>query len=478
MRVYARTIAVVTLAALLILDNVESCYGEPAAQESAKGVEALRGDLKSPDPAVRGAAAAQLSQFGPAAAAATPELIALLEDPVYWSGTSDLGGTIGEEARFALSRIGEPAVAPLVELLTSDQPESRRVAALALGSIGSRQATPRLIGLLADAEPTVRAAAVEALTGIGDPAAFDPLLKLAESNPAGVGLESLTRALGASDRDRGIETFVAWTKHAQRGMREAAASALVQWREPRSIDALLAAMDDEYIHVQGSAALGMDWIVAERGFAPAEAAFAKKHAYHGVRDQALAAMLNAQHPRAVELALEGMTDESRDVRTRAIGYFSEHPDQRALTPLIAALADDDNGIQIDAAAALAALGDARAVPALVKALSADTPLARSHAAQALAKIGDPAAIQPLLDPSVTMATNQLEPRRRPHSCSSMTMTLIMWSSRLSRPTARPASARPRRGPWTASIPQRPMRPCSSRWRRKLTARCETPSTIR
>jgi len=71
----------------------------------------------------------------------------------------------------ALETMGEPAVDPLVEMLSSDDVYDRRNATQALGWIGSPSATRALAGALEDDDPKVRQQAAWALGEIGDPAA-------------------------------------------------------------------------------------------------------------------------------------------------------------------------------------------------------------------------------------------------------------------------------------------------------------------
>jgi HEAT repeat protein len=71
----------------------------------------------------------------------------------------------------ALEAMGEPAVGPLAEMLSSQDLYARRNAAEALGWIGSPSATAALARILDDASPLVREQAAWALGEIGDPAA-------------------------------------------------------------------------------------------------------------------------------------------------------------------------------------------------------------------------------------------------------------------------------------------------------------------
>ena len=96
--------------------------------------------------------------------AATDALLTALADPqptARW-----------HVAMAALERMGEPAVAPLVAMLDSQDARARRNAAQALGWIGSSSATEALVhALKRDGDGAVRAQAAWALGEIGDPAA-------------------------------------------------------------------------------------------------------------------------------------------------------------------------------------------------------------------------------------------------------------------------------------------------------------------
>jgi HEAT repeat protein len=85
----------------------------------------------------------------------------------------------------ALERMGEPAVAPLVAMLDSQDSRARRNAAQALGWIGSPSATEALLRVLKkDGDATVRGQVAWALGEIGDPAARRTLERAQLRDPA------------------------------------------------------------------------------------------------------------------------------------------------------------------------------------------------------------------------------------------------------------------------------------------------------
>jgi HEAT repeat protein len=88
-------------------------------------------------------------------------------------------------AMAALEGMDEPAVAPLVKVLDSQDAHARRNAAQALGWIGSSSATEALLGALKkDGDATVRGQAAWALGEIGDPAARRALERAEMRDPA------------------------------------------------------------------------------------------------------------------------------------------------------------------------------------------------------------------------------------------------------------------------------------------------------
>jgi HEAT repeat protein len=67
-------------------------------------------------------------------------------------------------AIFSLSRIGIPAVEPLIETMRDDpDPDARYGAARTLGVIGDKKAIPHLTAALSDSDPAVRYCAIESL---------------------------------------------------------------------------------------------------------------------------------------------------------------------------------------------------------------------------------------------------------------------------------------------------------------------------
>jgi HEAT repeat protein len=110
-------------------------------------------------------------------AAATDALLTALGDPVPTARW--------HVAMAALETMGEPAVAPLVTMLDSQDGQARRNAAQALGWIGSPSATTALVETLEkDRDAAVRNQAAWALGEIGDPSARKALERAQMRDPA------------------------------------------------------------------------------------------------------------------------------------------------------------------------------------------------------------------------------------------------------------------------------------------------------
>jgi HEAT repeat protein len=121
-------------------------------------------DLQSEDEFARAQAACALSMLGEPA---VNPLVGLL---------SHADRDVRMRAAWALGVIGQPALRPLLDLAESDDITLRVEAIRVLGVIGEGRALNQLFHGLADPDPRVAQRAATALGKIGDPRAFHPLL--------------------------------------------------------------------------------------------------------------------------------------------------------------------------------------------------------------------------------------------------------------------------------------------------------------
>jgi len=167
------------------------------------------------------------------------DLTALLE--AFTSGDDDRA----EAAALALGRLGDAALPAARDLLSRPNVDARWWATRALGEIGSAAAISLLIEQCADPDPDVRACAIYAL-GLSGERAVDaaPTLvqRLADSS-----MHVGRLAADALARIGSVATpaLITLLKEGTPPVRGRAARALAQIADPKSIPALIAALDDE-----------------------------------------------------------------------------------------------------------------------------------------------------------------------------------------------------------------------------------------
>jgi HEAT repeat protein len=331
-------------------------------------VEPLIAALKDSKMGLRGDVAIALGQLGDARA--VEPLIAALKDndkdvgnAVAVANALDrLGWCPGEDESGAwywivkqkwdqCSRIGSPAVEPLITALQDRNMYVSKAAAYVLGKLGDARAVAPLIAALQDSNGNVREAAAMALDQLGWRPGQD-------ENGAcyWIAHQKWDRCIniGAS----AIEPLITVAfKYPRRDVHEAviAANALrrLGWRP-------------------GQDENGACYWIAHREW-----------------DQCI--MLGAL---AVEPLIAALQDRDEDMRKKVADALGKLGDARAVAPLIAAL-QDNTGASASAAYALGELGDACAVEPLIAALHKDD-WRRVAVAHALGELGDPRAVEPLI----------------------------------------------------------------------------------
>jgi HEAT repeat protein len=142
-------------------------------------------------------------------------------------------------------------LARVFEESRDDDIRVRRYLALALGRLGSARAVPALLQAAqppasgpADSETQIYA--VWALGAIGDPAALPGLLELARAEDAGV-RKAVVHALGSFPEPRSADALAAALGDAVEDVRWNAALALSRRRDPRAAPVLLRMMDRAHL---------------------------------------------------------------------------------------------------------------------------------------------------------------------------------------------------------------------------------------
>lgn len=301
---------------------------------------------------------------------------------------------------------GRAVIEPLVQLLSDEAPNLRMHAALALGELRAREATPLLVNALDDPDDNVRFHAIEALGRIGDAESVAPLARIAASDNFFLAFAAID-ALGKADDARVAPLMVRLLD--QELLRPAAIATLAAIGDEDCVPALgraltdtlddagpiaaaLVRIHDRYEQDLSAGSFIIDCArdaISAAGRERLAAAVAREHADR----PAVAAVLGWLGAPALEplLALVGDTAVEEAIDRGLVTIGAE-----AVEPLIARLQSAAPAVRVAAASLLGRLGDRRAIPALIRALdTADAELCTTAAA-ALGSIGDPAASDALV----------------------------------------------------------------------------------
>jgi HEAT repeat protein len=193
--------------------------------------------------------------------------------------------SLGRQPIEISTRIGKPAVKPLIADLRDNDPLVRSNAVKALGVIKDPRAVEPLIAVLNDRVPLIQRQAVKALGSIDDLRAVEPLIGV----------------LG--DREK------------KPHVRMSAAEALGKIGDISAVEALVAALNDQYWEVRGYAAEALGKIRDPRAVKPLIAALKDQDAT--VRGNAVDGLAKIKDPRVIEALSAALTDKSKTVRKKA-----------------------------------------------------------------------------------------------------------------------------------------------------------------
>jgi len=295
----------------------------------------------------------------------TPAIDDLLE------ALEDVDDATREEAAKALAELGDPGtLEALLQACADDFWSVRSLAGWGVAKIGGPKAVEALIGLFNDPIMEVRNDAVVAMA------------KLGESTSG--------RLIGALKDER-------WR------VREYAAKACGDIKDPRLIDPLIAACRDRDGAVKSAAAEALGKLRTDKAVPALLKLF--RDTSKTVRETAGTALMTIGEP-SVPLLLDALTDKDFVVRCHAVralgGMTTDYQigrswvkDPQVVDRLLVMLKDPDRAVREDATIALGMIGDARAVDGLIEAMK-DGAVKR-HAIMSLGMIGDARALPPVLD---------------------------------------------------------------------------------
>jgi len=185
--------------------------------------------LYSDDPVERASGTFWLSKMGKRAIPAIPFIIAILPEykETHCTSTSCAYHVLpGEEAAKALVTLGEFSVEPLIGVLKDENLDIRRMAASILGQIKDPRAVDPLVAALDDEHRNVRMMAAWSLAQIGEPA-VKPLIDVLSMGRSSV-RGDVAWALGKIGDQRAVEPLIHMMQEEKPTLQNDAAHALAR----------------------------------------------------------------------------------------------------------------------------------------------------------------------------------------------------------------------------------------------------------
>ncbi|HEX7520143.1 MAG TPA: HEAT repeat domain-containing protein, partial [Candidatus Deferrimicrobium sp.] len=344
------------------------------------------------DPFLRNAAMVILKEIGTDAVPHLPPLLKDKDDDVRKFAIELIAGAGGRHLEKALC-----------ERLSDDQnPNVRAAAAKALGTLDCRDALPNLVAALKDIE-WVRFSALEALSGMREDAAVEPILALL-SDPSPTTRHTAIEALGEIGSFRAGDALLAHLGNTDRDERAAVLKSLLRIGVPLPG----AGFPEDLLNIFLGDDEWKDRIVALRGLV----GIADEDALRAIFDAA--GSFDATEPDEEEI-LRAIKDlllrcEDRDALRRLLDdpslrfrgktilaeIVGELQIREAVPSLAARLRDDVRDVRIAAAQALGRIGDGGAREALVAAIQDPEGHVRKAVVATLGAVGGKEAFEPLL----------------------------------------------------------------------------------
>jgi HEAT repeat protein len=255
--------------------------------------------------------------------------------------------------------------------------EVREAAAAVLGRMGDPQACGALSLLLNDPKATVRTAAGTALKNLGwTPATPEEkaVFEVASGNARGAAFAG----------QAGVKALVTDLKHDTSFKRRAAAEALQEVNDPRALQPLLVAVQDEDPTVRVSAIHAL----SRQSEAPVTPTLLKLLRDNDpcVRLASAQVLSRRDDANLAQDFINLLADQNFEVRGTAVQFLGRIPDARIAEALIPMLKDSDNDVRQYAAKALGSIGNPKAIEALVMTLIDEEHSVRQAAEGALGQI--------------------------------------------------------------------------------------------
>ena len=255
---------------------------------------------------------------------------------LFASMTDDTDGEFWAQARIAITKIGIPAVDPLLAALKHQNVLARMGAAWALGDIGDRRAVEPLINSMKDENPVVRQNSASSLGQLCDPRAIHVLI-LGLNDQAVPVRQNAARSLGQLGNEQNaeplsiaVEPLINSMEDEDPEVRQNSAVSLGQLCDPRAIRALTLALKDQVMPVRQGAARSLGQLAGEGNagqlsiaIEPLIAILKDEGEEENTRRDATEALGKIRDPRATKALddfREGVDSQGKSALMRAIDH--------------------------------------------------------------------------------------------------------------------------------------------------------------
>ena len=289
-------------------------------------------------------------------------------------------------------------VPPLVEHLhTTTKRDVKLFILKFLGWSGDARALPVLMSYLE--QPDTAETAAQALIDFGRgavPAILETLRNAEEDEVVAL----LLRTLNVIGGTEAIPNILPFLDHENAMIRRLAIETLGEIIDPRSIDYLLAKLDDADIASQQAAVNSISALVAAfpeiKGDVLAKIRKLLQSPSIPVKLNALSVFVNVQGEGYHDELLLASKDSDPVIRQKAISLMGKFGEERFADQLVLSLADEATGVRLAAINAIVRLRPEKGVEPLISSLEDGDVWIRTAAAQAMGEYRDAGVLQPLI----------------------------------------------------------------------------------
>jgi len=289
-------------------------------------------------------------------------------------------------------------IPPLIEHLHSTSKRDVKLFILKfLGWSGDARALPVLMSYLE--QPDTAETAAQALIDFGRGAVASILETLRNADEDEV-VALLLRTLNVIGGTEAIPNILPFLDHENAMIRRLAIETLGDITDPRSIDYLLAKLDDPDIASQQAAVNSISALVAAFPEMKSDVLAKIRRLLQSpsipVKLNALSVFVNVQGEGYHDELLLASKDSDPVIRQKAISLMGKFGEERFADQLVLSLADEATGVRLAAINAIVRLRPEKGVEPLISSLEDGDVWIRTAAAQALGEYRDAGVLQPLI----------------------------------------------------------------------------------